>query len=92
MTSWNVFRAIGYYRVHGLLKVQRAFVNSFRFRRLLQPRGDIGDKLPLSIKCPSRRASQIASDNQSPTPSLLVWLKNKPGGTASTDRRRGEGE
>ena len=64
----------------------------FRFRRLLQPRGDIGDKLPLSIKCPSRRASQIASDNQSPTPSLLVWLKNKPGGTASTDRRKGEGE
>ena len=63
-----------------------------KVRRLLQPRGDIGDKLPLSIKCPSRRASQIASDNQSPTPSLLVWLKNKPGGTASTDRRRGEGE
>ena len=60
--------------------------------RLLQPRGGSGDKLPLSYKCPSRRASQIASDNQSPTPSLLVWLILKPGGTASTDRRRGEGE
>ena len=66
--------------------------NLFGSERLLQPRGGSGDKLPLSYKCPSRRASQIASDNQSPTPSLLVWLILKPGGTASTDRRRGEGE
>ncbi|GFS21898.1 hypothetical protein ElyMa_001604700 [Elysia marginata] len=58
--------------------------------RLSQPRGGIVNKLPLSIKYSIGFASQAASGNQSPTPSLLVWLSNNPGGTASIDRRRGE--
>ena len=54
-----------------------------------------GVTLGISSLCQSNAPQGVrlkASDNQSPTPSLLVWLKNKPGGTASTDRRRGEGE
>ena len=31
--------------------------------RLSKPRGDIGNRLPISIKCSFRRASQRASDN-----------------------------
>lgn len=36
------------------------------------PRGDTGDKHPVSNKCSYGRAKNIASDNQSPAPDLLV--------------------
>ena len=46
--------------------------------------GGDGDMLPLSIKCPLCTARVSTSLWQlSPAPSLLVWLRYKPGATAS---------
>jgi len=47
-----------------------------------------GDKLPLQIKCLQWLASPTVSDNQVRLLAYSCWVATKPGGTASTDRRR----
>ena len=55
--------------------------------------GGCRDKLLLPKKCSQWHASLIASDIQSPTPGLHVWLSFlSPAELFQPTRRRGEGE
>lgn len=59
--------------------------------KVVMPRSGSGDKLPLLIKCVSWRASQVAFDNRIQLLAFTCGLATEPGGTVSTDRRRGKG-